>query len=62
MYVTKTDSQRTNGYQWEVRRAEGQAGVGVRDCIWSHHFMANRWGNSGNGERQFFGLQNHCRW
>lgn len=31
MYVTKTDSQRTNGYQWEVRRAEGQAGVGVRD-------------------------------
>ena len=19
--------------------------------IWSHHFMANRWGNSGNSER-----------
>ena len=30
--------------------------------IWSHHFMANRWGNSGNSERLFFGLQNHCRW
>ena len=30
--------------------------------IWSHHFMANRWGNSGNPERLFFGLQNHCRW
>ena len=31
--------------------------------IWSHHFMANRWGNSGNSERlYFFGLQNHCRW
>ena len=31
--------------------------------IWSHHFMANRWGNSGNsGRLYFFGLQNHCRW
>ena len=29
---------------------------------WSHHFMANRWGNSGNSVRlSFFGLQNHCR-
>jgi len=23
--------------------------------IRSHHFMANRWGNSGNSERLFFG-------
>ena len=31
--------------------------------IWSHHFMANRWGNSGNSDRMYFGgLQNHCRW
>ena len=31
--------------------------------IWSHHFMANRWGNSGISVRlYFFGLQNHCRW
>ena len=31
--------------------------------IWSHHFMANRWGNSGNsGWLYFLGLQNHCRW
>ena len=30
--------------------------------IWSHHFMANRWGNNGNSERLYFwGLQNHCR-
>ena len=27
------------------------------------HFMANRWGNSGNSVRlYFFGLQNPCRW
>ena len=31
--------------------------------IWSHHFMANRWGNKGNSERlHFLGFQNHCRW
>ena len=31
--------------------------------IRSHHFMANRWGNSGNSDRVYFlGLQNHCRW
>ena len=23
--------------------------------IWFHHFMANRWGNSGNSDRLFFG-------
>ena len=29
----------------------------------SHHFMGNRWGNSGNSVRlYFFGLQNHCIW
>ena len=28
--------------------------------IWSHQFMADRWGNS---ERLYvLGLQNHCRW
>ena len=31
--------------------------------IQSHHFMGNRWGNSGNSGRLYFGgLQNHCRW
>ena len=29
----------------------------------SHHFMANRWRNSGNSGRIYFGgLQNHCGW
>ena len=27
------------------------------------HFIGNRWGNSGNSVRFYFGgLQNHCRW
>ena len=31
--------------------------------IRSHHFMADRWGNSGNCEGLcFLRLQNHCRW
>ena len=31
--------------------------------IQSHHFMADRWGNSGNSGRLYvFGLPNHCRW
>ena len=31
--------------------------------IWFHHFMANRWGNSGNSDRVYFlGIQNHCGW
>ena len=31
--------------------------------IWSHHFMANKWGNNGNSDRLYFGgFQNHCRW
>jgi len=28
--------------------------------IWSHHFVANRWGNS--GRLYFLRLQDHCRW
>ena len=35
----------------------------TKNGIWSHHFMGNRWGNSGNSDRLYFGgLQNHCRW
>ena len=33
--------------------------------IRSHHFMANRWRNNGNGGRLYyysFWLQNHCIW
>ena len=31
--------------------------------IWFHHFIGNRWGNSGNSVRLYFGgLQTHCRW
>ena len=48
---------------------EGSENVGLKlnfpktKITWSHHFMANRWGNNGNSGRLYFGeLQNHCRW
>ena len=32
--------------------------------IMARHFVANRWGDSGNSVSEFYfwGLQNHCRW
>ena len=31
--------------------------------LWYHHFMTNRWGESGSSDRLYFlGLQNHCGW
>ena len=34
-----------------------------RTKIWSHHFVANRWGNNGNSDRlHFLELKSHCRW
>ena len=34
-----------------------------KNGIWSHLFVADRWGNSGNSEMLYLGgLQNHCRW
>ena len=31
--------------------------------IWSHHFMADRWGNNGTSVTLYFlELQNLCRW
>ena len=39
---------------------KGQHSENLDNGIWSHHFMANRWGNS--GWLYFSGLQNHRRW
>ena len=25
-------------------------------AVWSHHLMANRWGNNGNSDRLYFGV------
>ena len=48
----------------KVKEEREQVGLKLNiQKTWSHHFMANRWGNSGNSVRLYFwGLQNHCRW
>ena len=49
----KEESEKV-GLQFNIQKCHG---------IWSHHFMANRWGNNGNSHRLYFGgLQNHYRW
>ena len=47
----------------EIRWLKAQHSENEDHGIWSHHFMTNRGGNSGNSVRLYsFGLQNHCRW
>ena len=53
----KEESEK-NGLKLNIQKDHGN---------WSHHFMANRWGNNENGERLFIlwgwgGIQNHFRW
>ena len=45
------------------KRLQAQHSENEDHGILSHHFMANRWGNTVNSVRLYFlGLQNHCRW
>ena len=54
-------------YRTDLRLPRGKAGrdklgIGI-EITHYYYFMANRWGNSGNSVRLYFGgLQNHCRW
>ena len=43
----------------KVKEESGKVGLKLQKTkIWSQHFMANRWRNSGNSERLYFlGLQ-----
>ena len=48
--------------KWRVKKL-AQHSENEDHGIRSRHFMGNRWGNSGNSDRLYFGgLQNHCRW
>ena len=58
---------RLNNWKFTVRELKSwlktQHSENEDHGIRSHHFMGNRWGNSGNSVRlQCLGLQNHCRW
>ena len=45
------ESERGKGKSWVKTQHSKNEDHG----IWSHHFMANRWGNSGNTDRLYFG-------
>ena len=51
----------------KVKEESGKAGWKTQHSknedpgIWSHHFIVNRWGKSGNSDRFYYlGLQYHC--
>ena len=53
------ESERREGKRWLKTQHSRNEDHGIQ----SHHFMENRWGNSGNCERLYFlGFQSHCRW
>ena len=63
--ILMAESEELKNLLMKVKEESG--GVGLKlsiqktdHGIWSHHFMANRWGN--RGCLYFSGLQNHCRW
>ena len=63
------ESEELKSFLMEVKEESEKVGLKLKHSenedhgIWSHHFMGNRWGNSGNSVRLYFwGLQNHCRW
>ena len=47
------ESERGQWKSWLKAQHSGNEDHGIQ----SHHFMANRWGNNGNSERLFWGLQ-----
>ena len=60
------ESEELKSFLMKVKEESEKVGLKLniqKTKIWSHHFMANRWGNNGNSERLYFlGLQNHCGW
>ena len=48
---------------WKIQQWKAQHSENEDHGVWSHHFMGNRWGNSGNSVRLYiWGLQNHWGW
>ena len=59
-------NQRAYWWKWK-RKAKSwlktQHSKNEDNGIWSHHLMANRWGNNGNSVRLcFLGPPKNCRW
>ena len=61
MQITPWRKQRTTKEPLESERGEWKSWLKAQHSenkdqgIWFHHFMTNRWGNNGNGDRLYFG-------
>ena len=56
----KAESKELKRLLMKVKQESEKAGLKLniqktRHGTWSHHFMANRWENNGNGDRLYFG-------
>ena len=52
------ESEELTSLLMKVKEESEKVGLKIniqKTKIWSHHFMANRWGNSGNSARLYFG-------
>ena len=59
----RTESEELKSLLMKLKEESEKVGFKLniqKTKIWSHHFMANRWGN--NERLYLLGLQNHCRW
>ena len=58
--MAESEEELKNLLMKEIRESE-KAGLKLNiqknedHGVWSHHFMANRWGNSGNSDRFYLG-------
>ena len=61
--LTAESEEEPKSLLMKVKEVKAQHSENEDHDIRSHHFMGNRWGNSRNSVRLYFGgLQNHCRW
>ena len=58
--LTAESEEELKSLLMKVKEESGNVGLKVniqktKISIWSHYFMANRWGNNGNSDRLYFG-------
>ena len=59
---TKEPLDESERGEWK-KCIKAQHSKNLHNGTWSHHFIANKWGNNGNSDRLYFlQLQNYCRW
>ena len=65
--IMAESEEEVNGLLMKVKEEKEKAGLKLniqkmKIMASGPIFTANRWGDSGNSDRLYFGLQNHCGW